>query len=232
MGIILRVRILGSVLFLVLILGCSSAFADPIVVLNPSFEIPILSLGNAPGQTGDTTGTWISYVPGWPIPVGGSAGEYLPSTTSLPSGATDGNDVLWINYGYVSQTLSATLQNSSTYTLQVDVAQRTDDVAISYYIYLMAGNTIIAADNSSLHPDAGTWLTSTLTYTSGANDPLAGQLLTIVLGVNAPQTDFDNVRLDDPPVGGLNDASLPVPEPGAMFLAGGGLVSLLLRRRR
>lgn len=220
-------RIFASALILVLAFGCSSAFADSITVQNPSFEIPILNLGNAPGQTGNATGTWISYSPGWPGSVDMGAGEYLPSNTSLPTGATDGQDVLWINSGYVSQTLTATLQNNSTYTLQVDVAQRTDVPVIDYYIYLMAGNTIIAADNNSLHPDPGTWLTSTITYTSGANDPLAGQALSIVLGVNTWQTDFDNVRLADPPAG-----SVGVPEPSSLLLMGFGLLPLVRRRRR
>lgn len=227
------VRNFANALVLVLAFGCS-AFADSITVQNPSFEIPILSLGGNSGQVGNGTGTWIPYAPGWPGSAGGGAGEYLPATTSLPTGATDGQDVLYVDFGYVQQTLTAVLQNNTTYTLQVDVAQRADFSPISYYIDLMAGNTILAADNSSLHPASGTWLTSTITYTSGPDDPLAGQALSIVIGVNKNQTDFDNVRLNavDP----LSDApGQPVPEPGSIFLVGCGLGTTAvakLRRRK
>ncbi|HZU21546.1 MAG TPA: PEP-CTERM sorting domain-containing protein [Terriglobales bacterium] len=226
-------RLVNSACVLLLVFGTYQAFADSIAVQNPSFEIPILSLGNAPGQNGDSTGTWISYAPGWPGSVTGGAGEYMPSPTSLPSGATDGNDVLWVNFGYVQQALNATLQSGATYNLQVDVAQRTDDTPINYYVYLMAGNTIVAADNSSLHPAPGTWLTSSLTYTAGANDPLAGQTLSIVLGVNTWQTDFDNVRLTETPATvPTNGPGVGVPEPASLALSGAGLLALALRRRR
>ena len=196
------------------------AFGDNITIQNPSFETPNLSNGGVLGQSGIGPGSWITYAPGWVVSTPYGAGEYYPGTLQFPTGASNGNNVLWVNSAYVYQTVAATVQDSTTYTLSVDVGQRSDDPTISYWIYLMAGNPnsgpILAEDVSSLHPASGTWLTSTLSYTAGPNDPFYGEPLSIVLGSNHPQTDFDNVLLSDAP------ASV-TPEPSSLVLAGTAL---------
>lgn len=218
-------------LFMLLVSSAALAGTISIPIVNPSFEAPDLSTGNNPGQIfGSSGGTWVSVpVPGWSL----YNGLYNPvpnavvQTSPLPAGATDGNQVLGINQGSVYQILSSTLQDNTTYTLSVDVAQRTDDPTIIYWVYLYAGQPgnwpFLAVDFNTLHPVAGNWLTSTISYTSGPNDPFAGQSLVIMLGADRQQTVFDNVRLT---------ATDVVPEPGSWLLAASGLGVLVRKLRR
>ncbi len=126
--------------------------------------------------------------------------------------------MLYINNGTVQQTTNTVLNVGLTYTLMVDVVRRpppwgTDD----YTIRLLAGDTVIAEDVSTLVPPSGQFETSILTYTVLNGDVLAGQALTIQLG-GGNQVNFDNVRLE---------AEVPGAGPLAVLALGG----LLARRR-
>jgi YD repeat-containing protein len=155
-----------------------------LAVSNPSFESPAL----AAGGTSATVTSWTTNC---------SCVTYRPTTTQFPNGPTAGVNVLAVATGTVSQQLAATIQPDTIYTLQVDVGQRADYGSSGYVTSLAAGSTTLAADNNSLSPAPGTFLTSTVTYYASATDPNIGQPLTIVLAAGTAdlQTEFDNVRV-------------------------------------
>ena len=197
-----------------------------ITIDNPSFEtLPsnpqwISNCGTGCRDTGD------GNVPGWTASVTTGIGLFQPGPDlfTLPLPATEGQTVVYLNGGTLSQTLSATLQASTAYTLQVDVGRRMDNAysSPSPTAQLFVGNTLIASATGP-EPPLGGWTTWTGAYQSGASDPPAGQALKIVLGANAPQGDFDNVRLTSAPGSGavsggqttITITEYPIPTAGA-----------------
>ena len=108
----------------------------------------------------------------------------------------DGVQVAWGNEGgTIFQRLSATLQSNTKYTLGVYVGQRNRSGFVGYNIELLAGNTVIASNNS-ITPAPGTFSLVNVHYTSSDNDPLIGQSLGIRLSSFGIQTNFDNVTLE------------------------------------
>ncbi|MEZ6087728.1 MAG: hypothetical protein R3C05_06830 [Pirellulaceae bacterium] len=146
---------------------------------------------------------------------------------NFPAGASEGNRVgIAFNfentadggeYG-MQQTLSATLQADTFYTLSVDVGNIATGIAQSgqtfyldgmpgYRIDLLAGDTVIASDDNSLDGliNEGEFGNSRIRFMAEADHPLLGEALTIRLvnlnqseGVpvgNDLEVDFDNVQL-------------------------------------
>lgn len=127
-------------------------------------------------------------------------------------GSGDGGE-----YG-LQQTLATTVAAHTTYSLSVDVGNIATGTSVSgqtffldglpgYRVELLAGGTVVAADDNSLFGSIaeGEFGTSTVTFDSGMSHPQLGQALGIRL-VNLNQTvgvptgndlevDFDNVRL-------------------------------------
>jgi len=177
-----------------------------ITITNPGFEtipsnpnwISCSGTGGAGSGGAGCQDTLNGNVPGWTASSGGTLGLFQPGPNyfTLPLPAVEETTVLQINNGTLSQTLSATLQPSTLYTLQVDVGRRLDNLYPSTppTAQLYAGSTLIASATGT-EPPLGGWTTWTGTYQSSASDPLAGQTLKIVLGATASQGDFDNVRL-------------------------------------
>ena len=194
-------------------LGASFAQAAAIPVTNHSFENPVYA---SPGDSGLTH-------PGW-TDLGGNAGTGRTTVTQYPGGLPDGVNYAWTNQAAdaLGQTLGATLQPSTTYTLTVATGWRADLAAYPNYpgygIELWAGGTLLAFDydtsngGSGTGPAAGTWKDVTATYTSPASvtaDPLQIRLLAgnAVNSGTAIQTNYDNVRLDAAPSG----TTVPIP---------------------
>ncbi|MFM6061995.1 MAG: PEP-CTERM exosortase interaction domain protein, partial [Microcystis panniformis] len=126
----------------------------------------------------------------------------------------DGVQVAYSNGGTISQTLSETLRANKQYTLGVYVGRRKVQGFPGYNIELLAGNTVLASNNS-INPTAGTFAHVTVNYSSGNSSPLIGQALTIRLTSLGNQTNFDNITLD----------ASTIPEPSAMLgLLGFGLL--------
>lgn len=219
----------------------ASAHAAPITVLNPSFESP----ATAPATF---TGTMTTGPSNWTVYNTGATdntryfGVWNPATTvSYVNGAPDGANVGVVFLDNVTnlaeaglqQVLAATLQLSTHYTLTVEVGNFSPgDPAPwdftgfpGYRVDLLAGSTLLASDNNTLAPGEGIFLTSTVSFTTGASHADAGQALRIrLVNLNGPgvEVNFDNVRLD----------AAAVPEPSTALLGGIGAACMLLRRRR
>ncbi len=198
-----------------------------LVVSNHSFEFPQIPSGtfsvSAPPPGWSVYGNGINNG-------NRSVGVLDPTNTTLyheppPEGENVGviflmdDEVNQTNFANIEagmqQTLEATLQTLRIYTLRVAVGNITnmaDDPTPpfefrgfpNYRIDLLAGTNVLAADNNSLLPAEGRFLTSTTTVAIAASHPAAGQPLGIrLVNLNsAPgiEVNWDNVRLDSSPI--------------------------------
>jgi len=174
----------------------------PIVVSNASFELPRLLVGAARHSSAKLCGAGCAWNEGGPVTdwaiSGTKTGLFHPDGTRFRFPLPDGDQTGYSDDGTLSQTLSATLQDRTHYSLSVKVGRRQDATDgygnfPGYVISLYAGNTFLAAD-ASRSPAAGTFATATVSYNSKPNDPL-GQPLRIVLTSRGRQTNFDDVQL-------------------------------------
>lgn len=164
----------------------------------------------------------------------GSAGGAFAPTPGGVNFAThwfDGNNVGYLQnltgsgLMYLSQVLTDTLQNNATYTLQVDVARRQFSFgSFGYAIQLWAGGTELGSA-SSLSLGIDQFGTDTLTVSTGASNPEAGQRLEIRLASAPGEVFFDRVALSGAA------ASSAVPEPATVWGAFAGLAMILAAGR-
>lgn len=242
------------------------AAAAPVAVVNPGFE-------DTTGSTTTFNEFTFGPLPGWNlydpdgVTAGGAGGTFFIGTlmpfevpgpgsgvyANFPAGAPEGQRVgIAFNfdgsegseYGFV-QTLAATLQTHTTYTLSVGIGNIDSATAMGgqvfplegfpgYRVDLLAGGQVIAQDDNTLAgtiPD-GEFATSTVQFTTGAAHAQLGQALGIRLvnlNVEDPafpdsdlEVDFDGVMLD----------ATPVPLPGALGLLGAGVLLLGARPAR
>jgi hypothetical protein len=133
-----------------------------------------------------------------------------------------------LDNGSLVQTLGASLQPNTTYTLFFSVCARADYPFAGYSVELLAGSTTLASD-SSLAPRSGTFVTGRIVYSSSSANPAPlGEALGIRLTGNGrgAQADFDKISLDATPTMVSSSAS--------QIASGGGwkttltLVNLLL----
>jgi len=223
------VRLLAGVVLL-LAMG-SAANAVPITVDNPSFELP----PHGDGGWGPTF-AWDLVGPG-----GGEGGNWNPEShqfTSLPKG----NHVGWAYQDFatgvaqgIAQVLGATFAADTEYELTVEVGNSWDYYFSGYAVQLLAGGTVIAEDDNTLHPHWGEWATSTVLYSYDAahgslvGDPLEIRLLNLGLdpegGKMNVEVEFDDVRL-------TAEATTDLPEPITIALMTIGLAGIGYRRHR
>ncbi len=69
--------------------------------------------------------------------------------------------------GSIFQTLGVTVKANTTYTLKVHAGARADYPFTGYNAALLGGNVVLASGNSST-PVGGSFVTDTITYSSGA----------------------------------------------------------------
>ena len=193
-----------------------------LTVANNSFETPIVT---APSGFISSTGS----VGGWtftggqqgfanPVAAHNAGGSWYGPSPTIPNG----NQVAWSNGGTISQTLSATLQANTVYTLGAYVGNRLSLNFPGYNIGLYAGGNLLAS-NSGVTPADGTFAPVTVDYTSGVSNPFLGQALQIRLTSNGVQTNFDNITLD----------AASIPEPSAILgLLGFGLLGIASKLRQ
>jgi hypothetical protein len=216
-----QISVLLSVFLSVMVCFANVSVATPITVNNASFEALVLTCTPGPGCFA------LFNVPDWVVT--GQASTFKPSTgagrefTSIPNGVNVAAIGDPAGPGSLSQTLAATVQPNTFYTLEVSVGRRADATFSPYTIALTAGSTVLASD-SSLRPPPGSFLTDTITFSTGPNPSTLGQSLDIELSATGEQADFDEVLLDATP-------SASVPEPGTLFLLATSCVGLLGYRR-
>ncbi|MFO1327851.1 MAG: PEP-CTERM sorting domain-containing protein [Rubrivivax sp.] len=236
------------------------ALAAPVPIVNPGFEADVVPAG---AFVVLQPAGWTAYDPGGLIDQADNALGVispLPGVEFFPGGTPQGLQAAIVYLGGalsgpagLQQTLAATLQAHTTYTLQVAVGNIASGTSLpgssggagvfydlsgfpGYRIELLAGATLLAADDNSigaLVPE-GQFRTATLQFDSGDGGGLVGQPLTVRL-INLDQkppaevvgieVDFDDVRLDA-------RSSIAVPEPAAAPLLTLALWAACRGRRR
>lgn len=171
---------------LLLIAPGATVAAVDVPIANPGFEADRLS----PGGIRTT-------ITGWRTSPGGGDGIFRPTASDYPGGIPEGRNVAYVNLpgNIVRQTLTTPLRADTTYALSVSVGWNENDRFAGYIVQLRAGGTILAEDRSSLRPAQGTWVRTTVRYTSGASDPELGAPLEIRLLSPGVQANYDDVRL-------------------------------------
>jgi hypothetical protein len=198
--------------------------AASIFIANNSFENPVIT--NPSGFNTVSSGTSNNWTftggpQGFANPV---AAHNAGGSWYGPSPTINGNQVAWSNGGTISQTLSATLQTNTVYTLGAFVGNRLSLNFPGYNIGLYAGGNLLVS-NSGVTPADGTFAPVNVSYTSGISVTPGQQLeirLTSLTGLNA-QTNFDNITLD----------AASIPEPSAILgLLGFGLLGIASKLRQ
>lgn len=200
----------------------TAAFAASVPIVNHSFEADPLS----PGGIRNT-------ITGWDTSPGGGDGVYHPPAGDFSVPIPDGVNVAYTNGpgNRVRQVLTTPFQPNTTYVLQVEVGWNNHDPFAGYIVQLRAGGVVLAQDNTSQVPVQGTFVTSTVTYTSGAAHPQLGAPLEIYLTSPGIQADFDDVRLSARfPVNGVCSEDLLVPSYLVDKIHAGGTSTLLAVR--
>ncbi|MDX2221589.1 MAG: hypothetical protein SFV21_02505 [Rhodospirillaceae bacterium] len=232
-------RFLQAIVAAMATLAVGQANAGPIVVVNHSFETPLAGPAQFVGATNAAPLGWSVY--NTVAPNGNRFfGVWNPATTvSFVSGAPDGNNVgvVFLNNptgtfeAGLQQTLGATLQPFMTYTLEVEVGNFAPVPGPfnftgfpGYRVEILAGGSVIAADNNLLAPPEGVFLTSLVSFTTGATHAQIGQSLGIrLVNLNGPgvEVNFDDVR--------MSETTIPTPASGAGLALGLLLVTGLRR---
>ncbi len=178
----------------ILAVACSLSKAAPIAVPNFSFELP----GNGPNGFGGTITSWADGDGG-----GTQAGTFNPTASRYPltGGATDGDNIAFSNGPFISQTLAATYQPDTVYTLQVDVGDRNDTGFPGFDVQLRAGGIAVGSATAvDVSVPNGGFGTANVSFTASPGFVSNGSPIEIYLDSDGGQTNFDNVRLDASPV--------------------------------
>jgi len=171
-----------------------------IPILNAGFEADVLTCAPGANCYNSALPAWLpAWLPGGAGLCCGSAGTFKPSTVQYPDGIPGGVNVAFLGDsekdGVIFQTVAATIQANTIYTLTLSVGQRADTPSTGYRASLVAGGATLAYD-SSLSPAPGTWLKDVIVYNSGAHPPLLGQLLGIsIRSLGTGQVNIDDVSL-------------------------------------
>jgi len=226
---ILTIGICGSLAALASTRPAAACEVTPIPVANAGFEADVVSEGCF--QVLNVT-AWDVYDPNGIMNPGGNVVGGLnlpPGSVYFPAGAPEGDhaalvflqDTIGAGPAGLQQTLTATLQPDTTYTLTVEVGNIASGIGPppcdifgffdldgfpGYQVQLLAGGMVVAQDDNSLAGSIpeGEFALSTTEVSIGNSHPQLGQALTIrLINLNLAETpedpgievDFDDVRL-------------------------------------
>jgi len=166
-----------------------------VAIVNPGFEVPVKADGDFTDGLADCPG-W-SYVD--EQTQGGVWNPGLTGYEGWEGNAPEGENIAYVTKSGIEQVLTETLTAETTYTLTVEVGNLKDSPWTGYKVQLLAGETLLAEDDNTVTIAEDTFETSTVIYTSGADDvadPNVGQPLQIQLHcLDANEVDFDDVKL-------------------------------------
>ncbi len=210
-------RVVG--LFAILLLCAGMASASTITILNSSFESPSC------GIVGPVSCVPANWVLTGTLALGG---QFLPPSNAWDS-IPDGVQVGWSNGGTLTQNLGVNVLPDLTYTLSLWLSQRWTAGTFLPEVQLLGGATPLFTMNNSnpggaapsLNQDGTySWVFWSMSWTAPSSGAIIGQPLSIFLGSDGIQTDFDNLSL-----------TTSAPEPGMLVLVAGGLLAIGVRRR-
>ena len=155
-----------------------NATAVVVPVANASFEDPNDLIVN----------TWTTNdVPGWQVLAGSWAGVWRPGAAYFPPAQVDGSNILYINYGGVTQTLPITLQPMTDYSFSVrwgypfsvGWGDMTGDGFAGVALQFVAGKRVLATCAPQSTQPQGEFSTVTLVYHSDDSGHSIGEPLSI-----------------------------------------------------
>lgn len=169
----------------------NSAFAENIRLLNQNFESDLV-----PVSTGSA-----NAVSGWVKKGSGDVGTLLPlSDQSHYNSLVEHGQVAYLNAGgRISQRSKAFLTSGETYTLNLVVGRRLDQIGQDLVVQLKAGGLVLAqAHSHQFSSVAGEWSSESLSLTATSDMPI-GYPLDIEIGNLAVeaghQVNIDNATL-------------------------------------
>lgn len=211
------------------------AMAAPVIILNASFESQVLA---EDAFTNNVLTDWSDT----PACTPNCFGAYNPGVgnASFPSGVVpNGNNTAYmVSPGGVplTQTLGATLQANTIYTLRVAVGNPLDRPNVGSFGFQLglvgsAQNVIDFTDLLSNVTDGGFVEYSASTFVSNGNPDIGSTMVLRLIGTNnagpgTPYVAFDNVRLDAEAV------TAAAPEPVTLAMVGVALLGLGATRRK
>lgn len=163
--------------------------ADALTILNPSFEDPLLANGAYVSSVADWTTT--------PTAVGTFDPWSSPSPLYPDDVLAHGENVMYMNSGTATQTLTETVAANTLYILDAALGQRSDYPGTSQHqMQLWAGAQGIGTAAINV-PTPGTFRTGRIEYFAAGDAATLDQPLEIRLIKNpGPQANFDDLHLE------------------------------------
>jgi hypothetical protein len=174
--------------------AAASITTTPVAVANPGFEAPDCSAAGGVCIANPAGNYTAGAATGWTGPA--TIGIFRPISVITP---TEGAQVGYSNGGTLAQVLGESPAANATYTLTVDVGDRSDTGFPGYTVALYSGATLLASTSGAAGSVTSGWTTATVTYVAGPTPPV--NPLEIRLTSAGGQTEFDKVELSRSAVG-------------------------------